>query len=78
MKERKMMNYENTIKELQKHIESLKTLIDDDKWESVFEDTNGRGRLVKYEEILKEIIKVSFDDIVGIKKNKLIDFMEQE
>ena len=55
----------DTIKELEKLIESLKTLVDDKNWELAFEDTN--GRLDIYEQTLKQVIKTAFDDIVKLK-----------
>tara|TARA_B100001939_G_C16604954_1_gene472667 strand:- start:1 stop:201 length:201 start_codon:yes stop_codon:yes gene_type:complete len=59
------MGRKETIQELEKLIKSLKTLVDDKNWELAFEDTH--GRLDTYEQTLKEIIKVAFDDVVQVK-----------
>tara|TARA_Y100000004_G_scaffold12735_1_gene13624 strand:+ start:245 stop:448 length:204 start_codon:yes stop_codon:yes gene_type:complete len=60
-----MMGRKETIQELEKLIKSLKNIIDDKNWELAFENTH--GRLDIYEQTLKEIIKVAFDDVVQVK-----------
>ncbi len=59
------MGRKETIQELEKLIKSLKNIIDDKNWELAFENTH--GRLDIYEQTLKEIIKVAFDDVVQVK-----------
>ena len=59
------MGRKETIQELEKLIKSLKNILDDKNWELAFEDTH--GRLDWYEQTLKEVIKVAFDDVVQVK-----------